>query len=406
MNRFLAYAFYLLFAAGAAWVINWAVPHNEWHLLPQMWGSIAIVVLAVLAVPLSGVLLHELAHGAAALVTGYRIHSICFWAPLALTHFKLMGVWFACGNHLRGAGYCIAYPKRPRTRRPLLYPAAGPLMNLALALGGAWSAECTQGWTSRWLAGIALVNALYFGSSIMPRRVWISGRQALSDGARILSSMTAPVGKDLVELKLEYAWGLALKGRVAEAEGIVSGCLSECPGHSGAKGFQAWLHWRDGKKKESLELFESVAAEPDAGADVQASLALILCEEGPLRNLERADALSKKALADSPRSAHAVMVRGVVLGSLNRSDEARQYFDRAYETLLDPDERGYVAAVRGLYMAAEDHPAGAKRLLRQAIHLGGRRGTVWALARAIRRAGKATRKSLVDDGSPRGVASP
>lgn len=385
MSKFLRHVACLAFIATAAWVVAWAVPSKDWHLLAEIWGSAALIFVAAAAVPFLAVLLHELAHGLAAVCTGYRIYCICVWAPVPLFHVKVLGKWFVFGNFLRGAGYCIAYPKRLRRSLPLLYPTAGPLANFVLMVVGAlgW-ARFSGSWFAIWLAGTAIVNAIYLVSGLARSTAWIAGRPTLTDGARMLEALRPLGERERARLKLEYAWGLAVEGRLDEAEVMVGECAMEFPNQREVDSFRASLLQGRGRLKEAFTLLEGCLRDAEVGDDAGAALALLLCAEGDLRNLERADTLSREVLAKAPGVDRLSMIRGIVLLTSDRTQEAKSYFNYAYERLLDPAARGYVATVMALYCAQENDFRRAGRYLRQALYLGARPSAVRSFARRIR----------------------
>lgn len=386
MNRLLSHALLLLCLAGTAAIVHWAVPTGSWHQLGEMWGAGALALLGLLALPFTAVLFHELAHGAAAAVTGYRIHSICFWAPVSVTHLKLFGVWFVCGRVLRRSGYCLAYPRHLPTWRPILYPAAGPLMTLLLIVGAATAASYVQNrWVQYWLLGVMFINVLYFGSSIVPRTLWIVGRPAFSDGAQVLAALRPLTDADRISLKLDYAWGLAQEGRNSEAELLVAECRAEMPGHRTAALVEAFHLWRLGKLKEALDLYSGCIGDEQFGVEAKAAIALLRCTAGEVQDLARADALSQEILAAFPGAPRAWMTRAYVLSALGRAEESMRFMDLAYENLLDPGERGTAAVLRGHGYVGQGRVPLAEKSLRQALYLGADYSAVRSLARALRK---------------------
>jgi len=391
VNKLFAVGVGLLCLAGAVWIIHWAVPSSSWHDLHDLWGTVAFFLLGVVSLPFTAVLFHELAHGAAAALTGYRISTICFWAPVSMIQIRLFGIWFVCGRTLRRSGYCMAYPKRMPRSRPFLYPAAGPLMTLLLVVGATLGGSAHIRGLSLWCIGAAFLNVLYFASSIVPRIVWISGRPALTDGARLLALLRPMTPADRIDLKLSYASGLSIQGLVAELESLVSECRQESPEHRGAALFQAWLHWRRDRPQEASELYESCLGDHEEGFQAKMALALLRCAPGPLQNLEQADLFSQQLVAGMPGNASAWLMRAIVLGHRGRSEEAQHFLEMAYENLLDPGERGYAAGLKGLQFASQQNVRQAERCLRQALYLGAPYSTVKALARAVRQSRKPTR---------------
>jgi len=393
VNRLFAHAVGLLCLAGAAWVIHWAVPASGWHDLHELWGTVAFLLLGIVALPFTAVLFHELAHGTAAALTGYRITTICFWAPVSMIQIRLFGIWFVCGRTLKRSGYCVAYPKRMPKSRPFLYPAAGPLMTLLLVVGATIGGSAHIRGLSLWCIGAAFINVLYFASYMVPRRVWIAGRPVLTDGAHLLALLHPMTPADRIDLKLTYAWTLWDQGKVAEVESLVTECRQESPDHHGAAMVQAALFWRQGRLTEAAAMYDSCLGDPEAGVQAKVALALLKSDPGPLHNPEQADLFSQQLLSDMPDNAKVLLTRAIVLGRLGRSEEAYPYVDLAYENLLDPGDRGYAAGFKGLQFASQRQVRLAERCLRQALYLGAPHSLARTLARALRSSKKPTSSS-------------
>jgi tetratricopeptide (TPR) repeat protein len=236
---------------------------------------------------------------------------------------------------------------------------------------------------------VMFINVLYFGSSIVPRTVWILDRPGSSDGALILAALRPLSAADRINLKLEYAWGLEQEGRRSDAEALFAQCRAESPDHRMAAMIQAGVFWRQGKLKEAMDLYSECSGDAEFGTEAKAALALLICTPGAIQDLGRADALSQEILSRFPGVPRGWITRAYVLGALGRTEEATRFLDLAYENLLDPGDRGNAAVLKGHSFVAQGRVRPAEHCLRKALYLGADYSSVRALARALRKIRKA-----------------
>lgn len=124
------------------------------------------------------------------------------------------------------------------------------------------------------------------------------------------------------------AEALAGLGRFDQALADVEAGLRAAPSSSDLNRLRAALLFRLGRGAEGRASLEAAAAAYPKDGLIAAELASVLRNA---RELPRADALSARAVDLAPGEADAWIARGLVLGALDRTDEANRAFARARE---------------------------------------------------------------------------
>ncbi len=154
-------------------------------------AMISFIIPYLLASPVM-VVMHELAHAAAARLAGLRAPVIRIGTGHRLARLRVGTLWVDV--HLPPtAGFCVFGPGPKPFRRWRLYLAlaAGPgshllVILLMLAAAAAFDIPTLPFPLTNWFSALLTVNALFLLWSLLPKEVTIDGVKYFSDGKRLL----------------------------------------------------------------------------------------------------------------------------------------------------------------------------------------------------------------------------
>ncbi len=165
------------------------------------------------------------------------------------------------------------------------------------------------------------------------------------EARRLLEQATQTFGCR-VELSEALAGVLLRLGRIREARGALEEALAKCHGHADALAALAEFEWRQGRRETAREMAERILAEDESNARAHAvlgeyywwsarkALAEGRNEEG-MEAQKRARAHVARALELDPMQPTAAFRRGWELRLEKRTEEAREFYERALERAPD-----------------------------------------------------------------------
>lgn len=324
---------------------------------------------------------HELGHSIAAWLLGWDIFRITFGIGPCWTKWRIAGILIRF-RLIPDGGSVSAFSLRQRNWRicRLIFIAAGPLMNLAIAIlavefAGGWRQFIDDLFASTW-STLGVASAFTFIVNLIPQTVWTHEGTSVSDGLQIARLLFKPLPSERIRRTSYYlAQGAALMANddAEQAVKIFSTAHIEYP--------------EDASIAVSLSAALMKAGKVDEGRSLVCRLLQLHTGEGPisatLRNnlawadlligspalLGEADEASTAALSFAPWEACFQGTRGAVLAFIGKPDKALHFLRQA---IKDADQRSDRSALLCAMAIAEHHGGHQKmaaKLVDKARHL-------------------------------------
>jgi hypothetical protein len=287
------------------------------------------------------VVLHELGHVIAAVLTKTRIYYVTVGLGEIVRKRNILGVkWIFCKLPVCGATYVGTTNRKFYRTRRVLVTLGGPAMNCVIGIAATITLfGISSPDISATIKPFIAANIFELLHSLIPKKWHISGQPTPSDGLSLLHEPFMSESEIDRDIEGSYAWevsGCGRTGRIEDAKRIYETGLTQFPDSVSLKTEMArilfQLHNYSDARNILVRLQQSKNLEPAMAVYLLNGIATADVMMGTEQLLDEADDFSRTACEKMPWQAEFKGTRGLVLAKKGQIEQGLALLREAMDT--------------------------------------------------------------------------